>query len=567
MTAVSGTEKKIPNRTRSPQPSATKRGTTEHSSTGPRQFSAYGYWALVLAVVVFFGIVRFRLRDMPLERDEGEYAYAGQLMLQGVPPYQLAYNMKLPGTYASYAAILGIFGQSPAAIHFGLILVNAATTILIFFLAARLFGSLAGIVAAASYALLSTSEAVLGFAGHATHFVVLPAVGGIFLLLKAIDSQRKWLFFWSGILLGLAFIMKQPGILFPLFGGLYLLQAEAREPVDWKAAGRRIGLYAAGVVLPFALTCAILAAAGAFHKFWFWTFSYARAYGSIVSLSDGWHLFHDTSAMVIGPFIAIWLLAAVGLSALFWSDQARSHARFLIEFLVFSFLAVVPGLYFRAHYFIVLLPAVSLLVGVAVSSAVRYLTEANRNKAPVAIPVLVFLIAFFYSIAKQSELLFDLDPVVASRTIYGGNPFPEAPKIADYIRSHTAEGASIAVLGSEPEIYFYAHRRSATPYIYTYELMEQQAFASQMQREMVHDVEGSRPEYIVFVDVATSWLVQPRSDPFVMSWAADYLRNNYELVGVADIFLPETQYRWDAEAKSYQRQSSFGVQIFRKKAS
>jgi hypothetical protein len=39
-----------------------------------------------------------------LERDEGEYAYAGQLMLQGIPPYQLAYTMKLPGPFAAYAA-------------------------------------------------------------------------------------------------------------------------------------------------------------------------------------------------------------------------------------------------------------------------------------------------------------------------------------------------------------------------------------------------------------------------------------------------------------------------------
>jgi hypothetical protein len=60
-------------------------------------------WLLVAVVIPFEGYVRFRLRKIPLERDEGEYAYAGQLMLQGVPPYKLAYNMKLPGTYAAYA--------------------------------------------------------------------------------------------------------------------------------------------------------------------------------------------------------------------------------------------------------------------------------------------------------------------------------------------------------------------------------------------------------------------------------------------------------------------------------
>ena len=58
---------------------------------------------MLAVVILFFAVVRFRLRDVPLERDEGEYAYCGQLMLQGIPPYKLAYNMKLPGTYAAYA--------------------------------------------------------------------------------------------------------------------------------------------------------------------------------------------------------------------------------------------------------------------------------------------------------------------------------------------------------------------------------------------------------------------------------------------------------------------------------
>ena len=84
----------------------------------------------------------FHLRQCPLERDEGEYAYAGQLMLQGIPPYQLVYSMKLPGTFAAYSVILALFGQTPGGIHLGLLLVNAATTFLVFLLTRRLFLSL-----------------------------------------------------------------------------------------------------------------------------------------------------------------------------------------------------------------------------------------------------------------------------------------------------------------------------------------------------------------------------------------------------------------------------------------
>src|SRR5438105_13603570 len=116
---------------------------------------AYKGWLIVAITLLLCLVVRVRLRDMPIERDEGEYAYAGQLMLEGIPPYKLAYNMKLPGTYAAYAVIMALFGQTSSGIHFGVALVNAASIILIFFLGRRLLDDVVGIVAAISFGLLA----------------------------------------------------------------------------------------------------------------------------------------------------------------------------------------------------------------------------------------------------------------------------------------------------------------------------------------------------------------------------------------------------------------------------
>ena len=76
-------------------------------------------WLAVLLVLVATAAVRARLLSIPLERDEGEYAYIGQLMLQGIPPYQLAANMKLPGTYAAYALLMKVLGETIFGIHLG----------------------------------------------------------------------------------------------------------------------------------------------------------------------------------------------------------------------------------------------------------------------------------------------------------------------------------------------------------------------------------------------------------------------------------------------------------------
>src|SRR5678816_1165849 len=86
----------------------------------------------VAGIVLASAAVRLRVATVPLERDEGEYAYAGQLILQGIPPYQLAYNMKFPGTYYAYSLILAVFGQTPWGIHVGLMIVNAVTIVLVF---------------------------------------------------------------------------------------------------------------------------------------------------------------------------------------------------------------------------------------------------------------------------------------------------------------------------------------------------------------------------------------------------------------------------------------------------
>src|SRR5690242_16184890 len=103
-------------------------------------------WQWFVLVAVVFGLTlltRIRLLGIPLERDEGEYAYAGQLMLQGIPPYKLAYNMKFPGVYASYAAIMSVFGQTIWGIHLGLLLINAASVALLFLLGRRLLNNTA----------------------------------------------------------------------------------------------------------------------------------------------------------------------------------------------------------------------------------------------------------------------------------------------------------------------------------------------------------------------------------------------------------------------------------------
>ena len=122
-----------------------------------------------------------------------------------------------------------------------------------------------------------------------------------------------------------------------------------------------------------------------------------------------------------------------------------------------------------------------------------------------------------------------------AETVYGNNPFPESLRIARYLEDHTTPDQKIAVFGSEPQIYFYAHRHSATGYIYTYPLMEPQPFASQMQTEMIEEIERNRPAYIVFVSMQYSWLKRPDSDRKILDWLVkERAAGHLEVAGLID---------------------------------
>jgi len=184
------------------------------------------------------------------------------------------------------------------------------------------------------------------------------------------------------------------------------------------------------------------------------------------------------------------------------------------------------------------------LAGIAISGLQVWLRQAKQkfNAQNLAMGIYAVMIAF--SIASCASIWFYL-PIyhiirgtsATDHGLYGADPLPEAEVVAKYIADNSRPESRIAVLGSEPEIYFLAHRHSATGYIYTYAMMEPQPFALQMQHQMIADVERRKPEFIVFADNIMSWNRRPDSDLTIFKWWDNY-KTNYTLVGLTDIVSP-----------------------------
>jgi hypothetical protein len=149
--------------------------------------------------------------------------------------------------------------------------------------------------------------------------------------------------------------------------------------------------------------------------------------------------------------------------------------------------------------------------------------------------------------------------------VYGPDIFPESIPIGRYLLARTRPEDRIVILGSEPQILFYAQRRSATGFVFMYPLMERQPFARQMQEMMIRDVEEQRPAYAILVRTPTSWLERADSEHRLQDWASPYLAARYEIAGQVAFFERGPRYFWDAEASRLPIGEATQVLVMRRK--
>ncbi|HUA64504.1 MAG TPA: glycosyltransferase family 39 protein, partial [Alphaproteobacteria bacterium] len=374
----------------------------------PKNARRPSQWILIglFLVLAFNFAIRWHLRAMALERDEGEYAYAGQLILQGILPYKLAFNMKFPGTYFMYALLMAIFGQSAPGIHAGIILVTSLTALLIFFIGRELLSDSGGLIATAIYVCLAALPKAAGLAGHATHFVSLFACAAVSAVLMARKRNSRPWWFISGTAFGLAILMKQHAVFFPLFILIWFLWNERRNETPQKLVFISL-LFCAGCILPFLAAAILFACAGVWHAFIFWTFEYARQYVSMLPLGAAPGQFVAGFDPVFESGIWVWIFGIAGLICL-WrkpkrpgtadtnaNDEPRPTAvpsplpsdgrgegqgevrvRALPALMFLAGLAAtIPGFYFRNHYFLMAMPGLALLNAAFIFAATQFLRD------------------------------------------------------------------------------------------------------------------------------------------------------------------------------------------------
>jgi MFS family permease len=517
--------------------------------------------------------VRWRFLEIPLDRDEGEYAYIAQQMLRGVPPYESGYAMKMPGIYVAYAFGMLIFGETIRGVHAGVTAVTLASTALVFLLARKLFSPWIGAAAAGMFALLSLDSAMHGFAAQSEHFVLLPVLAGLWILVTVYATSDAapawWQLLLAGLCFGTAVMVKQHGFPFGVFAAWYVSYSWwIRPPRQWRVLALQLSALAVGALIPFVCVLVAMWLAGVFDQFWFWTITYARDYATLYPFSLGMQRLQKIGTSVVRSYPLIWATAAVGVLSTLWMKEFRARLPFLLPLLLLSFWGVSLGFYFREHYFLLLLPAVAILAGCGCDAVVRataqwFLPRGQTEQPWGTLAVAGLLLGL--GVFTHRDYLLRATPLQVSRMTYGQNPFPESIAVAQELARRMASDDSLLVFGSEPQIYFYLGRRAASPHIYAYPLMESHRFALEMQHDLAAQIEHKRPEWVVYSRTNASWLYNEASNPWIINWGEEQFDRDYERVGVVDIYSDATFYRWDADAATYEAKSPIHLVIYRRK--
>jgi hypothetical protein len=325
--------------------------------------------------------------------------------------------------------------------------------------------------------------------------------------------------------------------------------------------------YAIGWLAPYALVCLLMWLNGSFELFWLWTVKYAAAHSR--SISQMFPTLHGVWT-VIPPRLCI-VAVVLPVAVLFiWvqRDILLWKRLFVLCLALCGAAAVTAGFYYYLHYFIMLVPAIALAVAFAVTEMTKGLRTRAAPQWLTFVPIVAVTIAILFTIVSLWDYLFVNSPDTIVATRYVGNPFVQTRKIAEYLRTHCEPGARIAVLQSEPEIFFYTHRRSATPYIYAYDMTAPGSARFEIEDNFKRDLVASNPDYIVFVCAPFAWTPQDHAGLDLADWCYAFSRTNSTRIAIADGLTPafqETVYKWDNDAANYQRTSPTFIEVFQRK--
>lgn len=396
--------------------------------------------------------------------DEQVYAVVATEMLHGGRPYLDAVERKPPLLFFLYEQILRVAGsQNWFALHAVMVLWTLATMAVLYLVASRMFDRATGCWAAILYALFAAWADYRSLALNGELLMNLPVSAAVgFAFHKDRTGLRPELIL-AGALVAIAFLLKQPSGIVALALGLYLLSPAYRTErgFGWQHSLVHGALLTLGFMSVFVLTVLLLWRGGILSPAIYWT---VLDHGVVTGPTTGrfWR-----GALERGAFFVLSTLPLLigGLEAVhprlrgrrLWRGK-QAELTGLLLLLAVSLVGVAASGQFLYHYFLQLLPPLTLLAAPVFADICR-----SRLRPRWLLPSRPALAAW---LALSSAIFLVVNSL-------GVAAHDQPGSAAIYVRDHSDRDDRLFVWGQGDRFtgfYLDAGRRPAARYIASYPL-------------------------------------------------------------------------------------------------
>ena len=350
--------------------------------------------------------------------------------------------------------------------------------------------------------------------------------------------------------------------------GFILIGLDIKRGIE-KFSFKRIALnilgYALGGLIPIITFFAIIYVKGSFKEMIYYTIEIPGKYVSAVQTNQAWMFFKASFSAVMENHKIYWYLSFISIIFCFTKIVDLKKKIFICSIFILSILMVTPGFYFHGHYFILTLPGIAILAGLA-SENISKLMEKWLGRFSKQIIVLLFFAYTLLHLNTLKQFYFHPNYFKILRSTYGSNPFPEAMEIGKWLNLKLKKEDQFALVGSEPELFVYTNRYSISRHAYFTAIVNNIPEHKGWQREFVNDIQRNKPKFFIYFNNPISLLVQPNTDNFVFKWSNDYIKEYYKIVGIVDMISPnETRYIWEADLTKYVPVSKSLIYVYERK--
>src|SRR5216117_2798567 len=392
------------------------------------------------------------LHPQPID-SEAMYSVVANEIVDGGRPYADAVERKPPLLFWTYAAVFKIAGKfNWKALHIFALVWTLCAMAGLYVIGCELFDPNTGLIAAFFYAVFQPWWTWKNLSFDGEMLMNLPIIWAWAIAFRRSSSRLRPELFAAGVLLGAAFLLKQPAAIAAVPLGIYLLLPSYRGSRSLTRTNSIIqaAMLTAGFFLALGLVTIVLWKQGILHDAFYWT----------IADHDVPHVFWQTGMVNTLTFVAACLPLVIGATMAcrdkdeIWAGKTAERTA-LLGLLLASVIGAAAGARFYPHYYVQLIPPLALL---AASYYARlwsrtiqpphWLLRPRVTYAWLALTIIVFSIKHWTGLAPRRV----------------------PSEAGQYLFTHSARADRIFVWGQSPEIYLDAHRRPACRYITTFPL-------------------------------------------------------------------------------------------------